>query len=78
MTLPTLAPPAEKATVTKKETMTKEENKTVMGLLNNVAAIHEDIRKMARKMDIEKPTIDMSKLKLTTLVPPAEDAAKES
>lgn len=48
----------------------------VLGLLNNRAAIHEDIRKMARKMEIEPPSLDA--IKKNMYVPPAEDVSKES
>jgi len=48
----------------------------VFGLINNSAAIHEDIRKTARKMDIEPPS--MEAIKKNMYVPPAEDQEKEA
>jgi len=51
-------------------------DKSVFGLINNSAAIHEDIRKTARKMDIEPPS--MEAIKKNMYVPPAEDMEKDS
>jgi hypothetical protein len=48
----------------------------IFGLINNSAAIHEDIRKTARKMDIEPPS--MEAIKKNMYVPPAEDVEKET
>jgi hypothetical protein len=48
----------------------------VFGLINSSAAIHEDIRKTARKMDIEPPT--MEQIKKNMYVPPAEDMEKDT
>jgi hypothetical protein len=48
----------------------------VFGLINNSAAIHEDIRKTARKMDIEPPS--MEQIKKNMYVPPAEDMEKDT
>jgi hypothetical protein len=48
----------------------------VFGLINNSAAIHEDIRKTARKMDIEPPS--MEAIKKNMYVPEAEDAEKDT
>jgi hypothetical protein len=57
--------------------VTKEgSDSAIFGLINNSAAIHEDIRKTARKMDIEPPT--MEEIKKNMYVPPAEDQEKNS
>jgi len=48
----------------------------IFGLINNTAAIHEDIRKTARKMDIEPPS--MEAIKKNMYVPPAEDMEKDT
>lgn len=48
----------------------------VFGLINSSAAIHEDIRKTARKMDIEPPS--MEEIKKNMYVPPAEDMEKDT
>ena len=48
----------------------------IFGLINSSAAIHEDIRRQARKMDIEPPT--MEEIKKNMYVPPAEDAEKDA
>lgn len=48
----------------------------IFGLINNSAAIHEDIRKTARKMDIEPPS--MEEIKKNMYVPPAEDMEKDT
>jgi hypothetical protein len=54
-------------------------DKSTWGLTNSKAAIHEDIRRMARKMDHEPPTMEIMKkeMKITTL-PTVEEADKES
>jgi hypothetical protein len=36
----------------------KYDDDKIFGLLNNSAAIHQDIRATARRMDIEPPTIE--------------------
>ena len=38
--------------------MGAEDSSAMYGLINNSAAIHEDIRKTARKMDIEPPSME--------------------
>jgi hypothetical protein len=48
----------------------------MLGLINSSAAIHEDIRKTARKMDIEPPSVE--EIKKNMYVPPAEDMEKET
>jgi len=48
----------------------------IFGLINNSAAIHEDIRKTARRMDIEPPS--MEAIKKNMYVPPAEDMEKDT
>jgi len=48
----------------------------IFGLINSSAAIHEDIRKQARKMDIEPPTLE--EIKKNMYVPPAEDMEKDA
>lgn len=57
-------------------TMTGDKSEAMYGLINNSAAIHEDIRKTARKMDIEPPS--MEAIKKNMYVPPAEDMEKDS
>ena len=52
------------------------DDSAVFGLINSSAAIHEDIRKTARKMDIEPPSMD--EIKKNMYVPPAEDMEKET
>jgi hypothetical protein len=56
--------------------MGAEDSSAMYGLINNSAAIHEDIRKTARKMDIEPPS--METIKKNMYVPPAEDMEKDS
>jgi hypothetical protein len=77
--LPAMGPPKEEK-VEKKATeeSLKAENKDpkVWGLLNSSAAIHHDIRTLARKMDIEPPSMD--DIKKNMLAPPAEDAEKDA
>jgi len=46
----------------------------VWGLLGSAEGIHSDIRKMARKMDIEPPTLEA--IKRNAYVPDAEEAGK--
>ena len=53
-----------------------KEDSAIFGLINNSAAIHEDIRKTARKMDIEPPS--MEQIKKNMYVPPAEDMEKDT
>ena len=53
-----------------------KEDSAIFGLINNSAAIHEDIRRTARKMDIEAPS--MEQIKKNMYVPPAEDMEKDT
>jgi len=53
-----------------------KQDSAIFGLINNSAAIHEDIRKTARKMDIEPPS--MEEIKKNMYVPPVEDQEKNS
>jgi len=53
-----------------------KEDSAIFGLINSSAAIHEDIRKQARKMDIEPPS--MEEIKKNMYVPPAEDMEKDT
>jgi hypothetical protein len=53
-----------------------KEGSAIFGLINNTAAIHDDIRKTARKMDIEPPS--MEEIKKNMYVPPAEDVEAET
>jgi len=57
-------------------TAVENKDSAIFGLINSSAAIHEDIRKQARKMDIEPPS--MEEIKKNMYVPPAEDMEKDS
>jgi len=72
-------PPAEKKVEPMKEKVSAPksvEEKHTSALTGNTAGIHEDIRKMARKMDLEPPSLEA--IKKAAYVPPAEDAEKDS
>ena len=78
MSFKRIASPEPVAMETRREKMVGGD-KSTWGLTNSKAAIHDDIRRMARRIEREPPTMEVMKkeMKITTL-PTIEEADKES